>query len=142
MKVPCSHSAAGHFFESALNYYPITVVDFVLDDLGGVAREVLDAVYEVFVQILHFNAAIASAGTLTDERKASFTRLAGIDLLKNLGVVHEQRLAAILYADDALAYADHVVSEAYALVLMFVQRVQKILPGRGIFGASVLGGQA
>ena len=118
------------------------MVDFVLDDFGSVAREVFDAVDEVLVQILHFNAAIAGAGTLSDQRKASLACLIGIDLLKNLGVVHEQRLATVLYADDALAHADHVGGEAYALVLMFVQRVQKILPGRGIFGAGVLGGQA
>ena len=59
--------AAGHFFKSALNYYPIAVVDFVLDDFGGVAREVFDAVDEVFVQILHLNAAITRTGALADE---------------------------------------------------------------------------
>ena len=57
-------------------------------------------------------------------------------------VVHKERSAAVLYADDALTYADHVGGKSHALVLMFVQRVQKILPGRGIFGAGVLGGQA
>ena len=118
------------------------MVDFVLNDFGGVAREVLDAVHEVFVQILHFNAAIAGARALADERKASLGRLVGIDLLKNLGVVHEERSATVLYADDAFAYADHIGGKAYAFVLVLVQRVQKILPGRGIFGAGVFGGQA
>ena len=84
------------------------MVDFVLDDFGSVAREVLDAADEVLVQILHFNAAITSAGTLADERKASLGRLVGIDLLKNLGVVHEERSATVLYADDAFAYANHI----------------------------------
>ena len=116
------------------------MVDFVLDDLGGVAREVFDAADEVLVQILHFNTAITSAGALADEREATFARLVGVDLLKNLRVVHEQRLAAVFYADDALAHADHVGGKAYTLVLMLVQRVQKILPGRGIFGAGVFGG--
>ena len=97
---------------------------------------------EVLVQILHLNAAITCAGALADQRKASFACLVGVDLLKNLWVVHEQRLTAVLYADDALAYADHVGGKPHTLVLMLVQRVQKILPGRGVFGAGVLGGQA
>ena len=118
------------------------MVDFVLNDLGGVAREVLDAVDEVLVQILHFNTAITSAGTLANERKASFACLVGVDLLKNLGVVHEQRLAAVLYADDAFAYANHIGGKPHAFVLVFVKRVQKVLPGRGVLGAGVLGGQA
>ena len=98
--------------------------------------------HEVFVQILHLNAAITSAGALIDQRKASFACLVGVDLLKNLWVVHEQRLAAVLYADDALAYADHVGGKSHTLVLVLVQRVQKILPSRGIFGTGVFGGQA
>ena len=129
-------------FLGCLNDNTVAVVDFVLDDFGGVAREILDAVDEVLVQILRLNAAITCAGALAGEREATFARLVGVDLLKNLRVVHEQRLAAVLYADDALAYADHVGGKAYALMLMFMQRVQKILPGRGVFGAGILGGQA
>ena len=98
--------------------------------------------HEVFVQILHLNAAITSAGALIDQRKASFACLVGVDLLKNLWVVHEERSAAVLYADDAFAYTNHIGGKAHTLVLMLVQRVQKILPGRGIFGAGILGGQA
>ena len=118
------------------------MVDFVLDDLGGVAREVFDAVDEVLVQILNLNAAIAGTGTLADQREASFARLVGIDLLKNLRVVHKQRLAAVLYADDAFAHANHIGGEANALVLMLEERIQEVLPGRGIIGPCVFGGQA
>ncbi len=118
------------------------MVDFVLDDLGGVAREVFDAVDEVLVQILNLNAAIAGTGTLADQREASFARLIGIDLLKNLRVVHEQRPVAVLYADDALAYADHVGGEAHALVLMLVERIQEVLPDHGVIGSCVFGRQA
>ena len=118
------------------------MVDFVLDDLGGVAREVFDTADEVLVQILNLNAAIAGAGTLAGQREAPFARLVGVDLLKNLRVVHEQRFAAVLYADDALAHADHVGGEAHALVLMLVERIQEVLPGRGIVGPRVFGRQA
>ena len=118
------------------------MVDFVLDDLGGVAREVLDAVDEVLVQILHLNATVAGTGALADQREASFARLIGIDLLKNLRVVHQQRPVAVLYADDAFAHADHVGGEANALVLMLEERIQEVLPGRGIIGPCVFGGQA
>lgn len=118
------------------------MVDFVLNDLGGVAREVLDTADEVLVQILHLNAAITCAGALADEREATFARLVGVDLLKNLRVVHEQRLAAVFYADDAFAYANHIGGKPHAFVLVFVKRVQKVLPGRGVLGAGVLGGQA
>ena len=97
---------------------------------------------EVLVQIFHLNATITSAGTLADERKTPFARLVGIDLLKNLRVVHEQRLPAVLYADDAFAHADHVGGEAHALVLMLMERIQKILSGRGIFWAGVFRRQA
>ena len=97
---------------------------------------------EVLVQILHLNAAVAGTGALTDQREASFARLIGIDLFKNLRVVHQQRPVAVLYADDALAHADHVGGEAHALVLMLVERIQKILSGRGIFWAGVFGRQA
>lgn len=122
--------------------YSLAVVDFVLDDLGGVAREVFDAAGKVLVQILNLNAAISGTGTLADERKTSFARLVGVDLLKNLRVVHKQRPVAVLYADDALAYADHVGGKPHALVLVFMQRVQKILPGRGVVGPRVFGRQA
>lgn len=118
------------------------MVDFVLDDLGGVAREVFDAVDEVLVQILNLNAAIAGTGTLADQREASFARLIGIDLLKNLRVVHQECPVAVLYADDAFAHADHVGGEAHALVLMLVERIQEVLPGRGIVGSRVFGRQA
>ena len=110
-------------FRVLLNYNAITVVDFVLDDLGGVAREVFDAVDEVLVQILHLNATIAGTGTLADQREASFAGLIGIDLLKNLRVVHQERPVAVLYADDAFAHADHVGGEPHALVLMLVERI-------------------
>lgn len=117
------------------------MVDFVLDDFGGVAREVFDAVDEVLVQILNLNAAIAGTGALADQRETSFARLIGIDLLKNLRVVHQERPVAVLYADDAFAHADHVGGEAHALVLMLVERIQEILPGRGIVGSRVFGRQ-
>ena len=117
------------------------MVDFVLDDLGGVAREVFDAVDEVLVQILHLNAAITGTGALSNQRKASFARLIGIDLLKNLRVVHQERPVAVLYADDAFAHADHVGGEAHALVLMFMERIQEVLPGHGVIGARVFGGR-
>lgn len=118
------------------------MVDFVLDDFGGVAREIFDAVDEVLVQILHLNAAIAGAGTLADERKTSFARLVGIDLLKDLRVVHEQRPVAVLYADDAFAHADHVGGEAHALVLMLVERIQEVLTDHGVVGSRIFGRQA
>ena len=114
----------------------------MLDDLGGVAREVFDAVDKVLVQILHLDAAIAGTGTLTGQREASFARLIGIDLLKNLRVVHQQRPVAVLYADDAFAHANHVGGEAHALVLMLVECIQEVLPGRGIVGSRVFGRQA
>lgn len=118
------------------------MVDFVLDDLGGVAREVFDAADKVLVQILNLNAAIAGTGTLADQREAPFARLIGIDLLENLRVVHQQRPGAVLYADDAFAHADHVGGEAHALVLMFVERIQEVLPGRGVVGSRVFGRKA
>ena len=118
------------------------MIDFVLDDLGGVAREVFDAVGEVLVQILHLNAPIAGAGALAGKRETSFARLIGIDLLKNLRVVHQERLAAVLYADDAFAHADHIGGEAHALVLMLMERIQEVLPGHGVIGARVFGRQA
>ena len=49
-----------------LDHDAVAVVDFVLDDLGGVVREVFDAVDEVLVQILNLNAAIAGTWTLAD----------------------------------------------------------------------------
>lgn len=125
-----------------LNNDAVAVVDFVLDDLGGVAREVFDVVDEVLVQILHLNATIASTEALAGKRKTSFARLVGIDLLKNLRVVHKQRLAAVLYADDAFAHTDHVGGEAHALVLMLMERIQEVLPGHGVIGARVFGRQA
>lgn len=118
------------------------MVDFVLDNLGGVAREVFDAVDEALVQILHLNATVAGAGALADQRKTSFARLIGIDLLKNLRVVHQQRPVAVLYADDTLAHANHIGGEAHALVLMFMERIQEVLPGHGVIGARVFGRQA
>ena len=81
-------------------------------------------------------------GTLADQRETSFARLIGIDLLENLRVVHQERPGAVLYADDAFAHADHVGGEAHALVLMFVERIQEVLPGRGIVGSRVFGRQA
>ena len=120
----------------------VTVVDFVLDDFGGVAREVFDAVDEILVQILNLNAAIASTGALAGKREAFFARLIGIDLLKNLRVVHQQRPVAVLYADDAFAHANHVGGKAHALVLMLMERIQEVLPGHGVIGARVFGRQA
>ena len=97
---------------------------------------------EVLVQILNLNAAIAGTGALADQREASFARLIGIDLLKNLRVVHQECPVAVLYADDALAHTDHVGGEPHALVLMLVECIQEILPGHGIVGSRVFGRQA
>ena len=96
---------------------------------------------EVLVQILNLNAAIAGTGTLAGQREASFARLIGIDLLKNLRVVHQECPVAVLYADDAFAHADHVGGEAHALALMLVECIQEILPGCGIVGSRVFGRQ-
>ena len=97
---------------------------------------------EVLVQILDLNAAISGTGTLAGQREASFARPIGVDLLKNLRVVHQERPVAVLYADDAFAHANHVGGETHALVLMLMERIQEVLPGHGVIGARVFGRQA
>ena len=44
--------------------------------------------------------------------------------------------------EQVRGHADHVGGEAHALVLMLVERIQEILPGRGIVGSRVFGRQA
>ena len=77
------------------------MVDFVLDDLGGVAAEGFDAGFKVGGLPLHFDSLIpfAFAG-VADEGEATFLRFVGVGLFDDFGIEHRHHFSVIVKDDN------------------------------------------
>lgn len=77
--------------ETMLNNDAAAMIDFMLDNLSGVAMEAARARAEIAVEITHANGSETRDGCLPSRQRKTFLYIVkGVATLKNLRVIHQQ----------------------------------------------------
>lgn len=118
------------------------MVDFVLDDLRGKAREASFVPHKRCILVRNVNLSKPLAGTYANKRQAPFFCFEPIRCMHDLGIEHKLGRAIVVEHDDALPYANHVRGHTHAGICMRCQGIEQVLPNGNILLGSGFGRHA
>lgn len=103
------------------------MINLVLDDLSGEARENVLLFFHLARLITHGDHLIALGLAGARERKTIFLRFIFAEMRNDDGIEHFRVYAVVIKGDDAFVFADHICCHADAFMRVGAERIQKIV---------------
>ena len=105
----------------------MTMVDLMLNDLGCPARIGSMLLFEVLIQIVHFDFFVSCTGSHTIQGQASFFCLKCLFLFGDHWIDHGKLKGTHCHNNDIFSDTDHIRCHSNASIQIRPERIQKIL---------------
>ena len=105
----------------------MTMVDLMLNDLGCPARIGSMLLFEVLIQIVHFDFFVSCTGSHTIQGQASFFCLKCLFLFGDHWIDHGKLKGTHCHNNDIFSDTNHIRCHSNASIQIRPERIQKIL---------------